>query len=85
MGSLDDKKMELPKPASSKAEVYSPFMVFQVVSFYWVTSLSVVFLNKFILSSSEFKFPFPIFVTWYQVLVALCLLLVAGELGKRYH
>jgi solute carrier family 35 (GDP-fucose transporter), member C1 len=34
-------------------------------------------------SSSEYKFPYPLFVTWYQLVVALVLLVVFGELGKR--
>eukprot|EP00158_Paraphelidium_tribonemae_P003645 Partr_v1_DN26276_c1_g4_i1_m48411 putative Solute carrier family 35 member C1 len=53
-----------------------------VVGFYWAVSLSVVFLNKHIMSSSEFRFPFPIMVTFYQLIVALGLLLVCGHLGK---
>lgn len=35
-------------------------------------------------SVSEFKFPFPLFVTWYQLFIALLLLIFFGELGKRY-
>ncbi|RKP17407.1 TPT-domain-containing protein [Rozella allomycis CSF55] len=80
----DNKKDGLPFPASTKNEHdTSAKTVFYVISFYWATSLSVVFLNKFILSSSEFPFPYPIFVTWFQILVALVLLVVLGELGRR--
>jgi len=35
-----------------------------VVGFYWVCSMSVVFLNKYIFTYAEFEFPFPLFVTW---------------------
>ncbi|KAH8556541.1 hypothetical protein BGW37DRAFT_416824, partial [Umbelopsis sp. PMI_123] len=42
-----------------------------VVLFYFVISLSVVFLNKIILSSTKYDFPYPLFVTWFQLLVAL--------------
>jgi GDP-fucose transporter C1 len=63
---------------------FSPttFTILIVVAFYWICSLSVVFLNKYILSSSESKFPFPLLVTWFQLIVALVLLIVFGFLGK---
>jgi len=32
-----------------------------VVGFYWVCSMSVVFLNKYIFTYAEFEFPFPLF------------------------
>jgi GDP-fucose transporter C1 len=54
-----------------------------VVLFYFASSLSVVFLNKYIMSSSEYKFPFPLIVTWYQLLVALGLLIVTGYMGSQ--
>lgn len=63
---------------------HSSFAIFTVVAFYWVSSLSVVFLNKFILSSSEHKFPYPLLVTWFQLLVALVLLYTLGVLGRAY-
>lgn len=33
-----------------------------VIAFYWVCSLAVVFLNKFILSYGAYKFPYPLCV-----------------------
>jgi len=41
------------------------------VSLYWTTSISMVFINKYLLSSKELKFDAPIFVTWYQCLTSL--------------
>jgi len=35
-------------------------------------------------SGSEYKFPYPLFVTWYQLFVALLLLILCGYLGKQY-
>ncbi|CAH1766353.1 2189_t:CDS:2, partial [Entrophospora sp. SA101] len=57
--------------------------ILSVVAFYWAASLSLVFLNKFILSTSEYKFPYPLFVTWYQLMIALVVLVIWGSLGKR--
>jgi len=49
-----------------------------VIGFYWICSMSVVFLNKYIFTYAEYEFPFPLFVTWYQFLVALILLILTG-------
>ncbi|GJJ70227.1 solute carrier family 35 (GDP-fucose transporter), member C1 [Entomortierella parvispora] len=74
----------LPTPALHRAPVeHSVSRIFSAIAFYWVASLSVVFLNKTILSGSEFKFPYPLFVTLFQLVVALVLLVVCGEWGKR--
>lgn len=40
-----------------------------VVSLYWVTSISMVFLNKYLLDSPSLQLDTPIFVTFYQCLV----------------
>lgn len=85
-----DEKPFLPPPATSASayahhqKQHSPTVILSVVAFYWAVSLSVVFLNKYILSVSEYKFPFPLFVTWYQLVVALAILIVWGTLGQRY-
>ena len=79
----DDSSKKSKPVSTANEESYSSSYIFQVVSFYWLTSLSIVFLNKYILSTSEYKFPYPVFVTWFQLLVALTLLIVFGELGKR--
>ena len=36
-----------------------------VVLFYFVTSISIVYLNKFILDASPYKFDLPLAVTWF--------------------
>lgn len=74
----------LPAPVQTRAEKQHPLpLIAAVVSFYFVISLSVVFLNKIIMSGSS-EFPYALFVTWYQLVVALALLLVWSQLGKRY-
>lgn len=73
----------LPAPVQNRAEKQHPLpLIAAVVSFYFIISLSVVFLNKIILSGSS-DFPYALFVTWYQLVVALALLLVWASLGKR--
>ncbi|KAI9277903.1 triose-phosphate transporter family-domain-containing protein [Umbelopsis sp. AD052] len=67
---------------SSTTKKSSPNLIALVVLLYFVISLSVVFLNKIILSSAKYDFPYPLFVTWFQLLVALVLLIVCSEVGK---
>jgi GDP-fucose transporter C1 len=63
-------------------DVSQTFKVAAVVAFYFVTSMAVVFLNKLILSYGEYKFPYPLFVSWFQMLVALVCIIICGELSK---
>ncbi|XP_036282335.1 GDP-fucose transporter 1 isoform X1 [Pipistrellus kuhlii] len=44
-----------------------------VVFLYWVTSISMVFLNKYLLDSPSLQLDTPIFVTFYQCLVTALL------------
>ncbi|XP_006157830.1 GDP-fucose transporter 1 [Tupaia chinensis] len=44
-----------------------------VVSLYWVISISMVFLNKYLLDSPSLQLDTPIFVTFYQCLVTTLL------------
>ncbi|KAF9905267.1 hypothetical protein EC991_001866 [Linnemannia zychae] len=82
--STDKDEKFLPAPAVQRgAPQHSIGLIISAIAFYWVASLSVVFLNKTILSGTEFKFPYPLFVTLYQLVVALVLLVVCGQLGKR--
>ncbi|KAI8582081.1 hypothetical protein K450DRAFT_228911 [Umbelopsis ramanniana AG] len=81
----EDREAFLPAPAQQRRTTepqYPPALVAVVVAFYFIISLAVVFLNKFILSSSEYKFPYPLFVTWFQLLVALGLLVAWAKLGQ---
>jgi GDP-fucose transporter C1 len=72
----------LPAPVQSREKQHPLPLIAAVVSFYFIISLSVVFLNKIILSGST-DFPYALFVTWYQLVVALGVLLVWAQLGKR--
>jgi len=52
------------------------------VSAYWVVSISMVFLNKYLLSSDDLKLDAPLFVTWYQAVVSVTLCAFLGLLSK---
>ncbi|PNI46736.1 SLC35C1 isoform 4, partial [Pan troglodytes] len=60
--------------AEAEANGEKPFLlralrIALVVSLYWVTSISMVFLNKYLLDSPSLRLDTPIFVTFYQCLV----------------
>lgn len=54
--------------------------VASVVGTYWVVSISMVYLNKALMSGS---IPAPLFVTWYQCMVTALICWLAGKCGER--
>lgn len=44
--------------------------IFAVVAFYWIISITTVFVNKILLSSNLVQFDAPLFITWFQCLVS---------------
>ncbi|KAJ5077787.1 solute carrier family 35 [Anaeramoeba ignava] len=55
--------------------------VFAVVTFYCSVSITMVFLNKYLLSYSKIR-PGPIFMTWLQSIGTSVILYFVGEAGK---
>ena len=56
-------KVENKEMASPGSSLY----VFQVICLYWVVSISMVYLNKILVSSPDISIPAPVFITWFQV------------------
>ncbi|CAA94748.2 GDP-fucose transporter [Caenorhabditis elegans] len=56
--------------------------VITAVSAYWVFSIGLVFLNKYLLSSVQLDA--PLFITWYQCLVTVFLCLFLSKTSKAY-
>ncbi|KAJ1182697.1 hypothetical protein NDU88_007881 [Pleurodeles waltl] len=81
----------LLEPDGEDRDSRPPFLVramkiFLVVSLYWFTSITMVFLNKYLLDSPSLKLGAPLFVTFYQCLVTVLLckgLSFAGSLWSR--
>jgi GDP-fucose transporter C1 len=72
-------------PPSTTPPTASPFLflaspAFRVVCFYWVVSMGLVFLNKYVMMAS---FPFPLFITWFQLVVSLVMGVALGHLGTK--
>lgn len=56
--------------------------VASVVSTYWIVSISMVYLNKVLMSEGP-SIPAPLFVTWYQCVVTVLICWLAGTCGQR--
>ncbi|XP_033109614.1 GDP-fucose transporter 1-like [Anneissia japonica] len=54
------------------------------VASYWFISISLVFLNKYLLSSEDLKLSAPIFVTCYQCIVTVLLCVLLSILGHIF-
>jgi GDP-fucose transporter C1 len=54
-----------------------------VVAVYWFVSISMVYLNKALMSSKEVSIDAPLFVTWFQCVVTALICWGAGEVGTR--
>lgn len=55
--------------------------IFVAVAFYWCVSISMVFINKALLSGPTTKLDAPMFITWYQCIVTVILCYILGETG----
>eukprot|EP00563_Minutocellus_polymorphus_P020541 CAMPEP_0197720944 /NCGR_PEP_ID=MMETSP1434-20131217/4153_1 /TAXON_ID=265543 /ORGANISM="Minutocellus polymorphus, Strain CCMP3303" /LENGTH=356 /DNA_ID=CAMNT_0043305875 /DNA_START=195 /DNA_END=1265 /DNA_ORIENTATION=+ len=54
-----------------------------VVATYWFVSISMVYLNKVLMSNEALSIPAPIFITWYQCVCTVIICWVAGKIGER--
>jgi GDP-fucose transporter C1 len=57
--------------------------VASVIASYWIVSISMVYLNKIILSSPDSSLAAPLFVTWYQCVITCLICIVLGNFGER--
>ena len=55
-----------------------------VVATYWMVSISMVYLNKVLMSSEGISIPAPLFVTWFQCVVTALICMAAGKVGEYY-
>eukprot|EP00484_Ammonia_sp_Unknown_P017306 CAMPEP_0197031434 /NCGR_PEP_ID=MMETSP1384-20130603/10438_1 /TAXON_ID=29189 /ORGANISM="Ammonia sp." /LENGTH=322 /DNA_ID=CAMNT_0042460957 /DNA_START=27 /DNA_END=991 /DNA_ORIENTATION=+ len=65
-----------PKTAQQKAIA---------VVFYWITSLSLVFLNKFVMDGDITNLDAPLFMSWTQFLITVICCAVLGQMGKVFQ
>lgn len=53
------------------------------VALYWSVSITMVFLNKYLLKSDDLQLNAPLFVTWYQCLVTVLLCIVCDFAARK--
>ncbi|CAD5124254.1 DgyrCDS12551 [Dimorphilus gyrociliatus] len=73
---IEDNKEKM-EPTSSKS-----FKIASVVALYWFVSISLVFLNKYLLSSPSLDLHCPLFVTWFQCVVTVGTCFVFSQLSR---
>jgi len=54
-----------------------------VVTFYFVISIALVFLNKFIMSGDN-ELRYPLFITWWQLIIAVFCMWVLGTFSTTF-
>lgn len=54
-----------------------------VVATYWVVSISMVYLNKILMSSEGVSINAPLFITWFQCVVTCLICWLAGKCGEH--
>jgi GDP-fucose transporter C1 len=62
---------------------HSPFYVATIIASYWCVSISMVYLNKMLLSNEQASIPAPLFVTWFQCLLTCIICTLLGEAGEQ--
>ncbi len=70
----------MPDQDEAKPTNYS--YVASVVAAYWVVSISMVYLNKIVLSG-KYSIPAPLFVTWFQCFITCIICVVLGEMAQK--
>jgi len=54
----------------------------RVVATYWFVSISMVYLNKVLMSSENVSISAPLFITWFQCLVTTFICYLAGKVSE---
>lgn len=57
--------------------------VASVIAAYWFVSITMVYLNKILLSNADASIPAPLFVTWYQCVLTCIICVVLGNMGEK--
>jgi GDP-fucose transporter C1 len=75
------RRQSSPLESGEISPTNSSLYVAQIVIAYWSVSISMVYLNKFLLSSDEASIPAPLFLTWSQCFITCIICFIIGEIG----
>lgn len=73
---------QLPKAVEEKPTTNFSYVA-SVVASYWIVSISMVYLNKMLLSNADSSIPAPLFVTWYQCVLTCIICVILGHMGEK--
>ncbi|KAI1715935.1 triose-phosphate transporter family domain-containing protein [Ditylenchus destructor] len=59
-------------------------VIVAAVSSYWICSISLVFLNKYLLSSPDLKLDAPLFITCYQCFFSVVLCFACAQVSSSF-
>ncbi|KRX63787.1 GDP-fucose transporter 1, partial [Trichinella sp. T9] len=76
-------EMGNPKIHKSGCDLSVSSKIVLVVCAYWCTSITLVFLNKYLLSSPSLQLNAPLFITWFQCVVSFMLCFLLCTYGGR--
>ncbi|XP_053202184.1 GDP-fucose transporter 1-like [Panonychus citri] len=71
----------LLEPIREKSLTSKYIEITLVVALYWIVSISMVFINKHILSDKSVNFDAPLFITFYQCLCTIIFCLICNCIG----
>ena len=54
-----------------------------VICTYWFVSITMVYLNKVLMTNYDASIPAPLFITWYQCVITSVICWLAGICGER--
>ncbi|EUB64991.1 GDP-fucose transporter [Echinococcus granulosus] len=74
--------IHIKKILAEARSVYNVKRVCGVVSLYWAVSISLVFINKWLLSNSDISLDIPLFITWFQCLVTVILCIILSKISS---
>uniref|UniRef100_H2Z4I3 Sugar phosphate transporter domain-containing protein n=1 Tax=Ciona savignyi TaxID=51511 RepID=H2Z4I3_CIOSA len=77
---MSSKNDEVPEKKETLLVKY--LRVFFAVALYWGVSISMVFINKYLLKSDQLKLNAPMFVTWFQCVVTVALCVICSQLSS---
>ncbi|XP_065181895.1 GDP-fucose transporter 1-like [Sycon ciliatum] len=75
-----DTVIKMPTPKETLKDSFMKIAV--VVAAYWVVSISMVFLNSYLLSSKDVKLDAPLFITFSQCVTGVVCLFLLSKFGS---
>ncbi|KYR00621.1 GDP-fucose transporter 1 [Tieghemostelium lacteum] len=71
-----------PTPTTNVKTESSTSTIITVISFYFIISISLVFLNKILMA--DLKFEYPLFITWYQQIVSFVAIYIMSSISPYF-